>query len=76
MDVMSDSRQRTSNRRGANPSEHRLVALNFRVPVGLRRQLRITAAQRGVTMTSLMLELIEKHCQSEARAAVKKDGLK
>lgn len=36
----------------------RLVALNFRVPLELRRQLRIVAAERGVTMTSLVLETL------------------
>lgn len=36
-----------------------LVALNFRVPLQLRRQLRRLAAELDVTMTSLVLEALQ-----------------
>jgi len=36
-----------------------LVALNFRVPLQLRRQLRRLAAELDVTMTSLILEALQ-----------------
>ena len=37
---------------------HRLVSLNFRVPMEFRKRLRLMAAERGVTMTCLLLELL------------------
>ena len=37
-----------------------LVALNFRVPLQLRRQLRRAAAELDVTMTSLILEALQE----------------
>ena len=43
----------------------RLVALNFRVPLDLRRRLKIIAAARSVTMTNLLLELIERFDREE-----------
>ncbi|HYL01228.1 MAG TPA: hypothetical protein VEU78_08530 [Steroidobacteraceae bacterium] len=41
------------------------------LPLGLRRRLRIVAAQRGVTMTSLVLETLHAVVESEGRAAVR-----
>lgn len=40
-------------------SRVRLVALNFRVPVDVRRKLRILAAQRDVTMTELIIGFLD-----------------
>jgi hypothetical protein len=37
-----------------------LVALNFRVPLQLRRQLRRAAAELDVTMTSLIMEALQE----------------
>jgi hypothetical protein len=37
-----------------------LVALNFRVPLQLRRQLRRAAAELDVTMTSLILQALQE----------------
>jgi hypothetical protein len=48
------------------------VALNFRVPLDLRRRLKIMAASRNVTMTSLLLELLERF-DPEAPKLAKKD---
>ncbi len=41
-------------------SNQPLVALNFRVPLDLRRRLKVLAAERSVTMTDLLLELLER----------------
>lgn len=49
-------------------SSQRPVALNFRVPLELRRHLRIIAAERGVTMTSLMLGILHTVIESEPSA--------
>jgi len=49
----------------SSPQITRLVALNFRVPLELRRRLRIVAAQRGVTMTSLVLDTLQAVIQME-----------
>jgi hypothetical protein len=46
------------------------VALNFRVPLDLRRRLKILAASRSVTMTDLLRELLERLEREEG--AVKK----
>jgi hypothetical protein len=35
-----------------------LVALNFKVPLAIRTRLKVLAATRGVSMTTLMLEAI------------------
>jgi hypothetical protein len=50
----------------------RLVAVNFRIPLDLRRRLKILAATRNITMTSLLLELLE-HLDLEEWPPVKKD---
>lgn len=36
-----------------------LVALNFRVPLNVRRRLKLLAAEKGVTMTTLLMSAIE-----------------
>jgi hypothetical protein len=59
-------RQQHSDRR-------RLVALNFRVPLDLRRRLKVLAASRSITMTNLFLELLERFEREEERLSVKKD---
>lgn len=41
----------------------RMVALNIRIPLDLRRQLRIMAAEQGVTMTSVVLDLLQGRLQ-------------
>jgi predicted DNA-binding protein len=46
-------------------NSHRLVALNFRVPLDLRRRLKILAASRSVTMTNLLLEILERFDREE-----------
>lgn len=38
----------------------RLVALNFRVPLDVRRKLRMVAAARDVTMSALILEALDQ----------------
>ena len=48
-----------SEQNGVSTQVTRLVALNFRVPLELRRHLRIVAAERGVTMTSLVLDTLQ-----------------
>lgn len=50
----------------------RLVAVNFRIPLDLRRRLKIIAATRSVTMTNLLLELLEG-LEKEEWSSVKKD---
>jgi hypothetical protein len=52
----------------------RLVALNFRVPLELRRRLRIVAAERGVTMTSLVLDTLDPVIRTQS-APVCKESL-
>lgn len=49
-----------------------LVALNFRVPLDLRKRLKILAASRSITMTNLLLELIER-LEREEVFSIKKD---
>jgi hypothetical protein len=49
------------------------VALNFRIPLELRRSLKVMAAARSITMTNLILELIERFHREEQRLA-NKDG--
>ena len=63
-----------SNGRRAG-SESRLVALNFRVPIHLRRRLRIMAAEQGVTMTCLVLQLIEDAVRRNSTAGAEKSSL-
>ena len=41
------------------PESEAVVILNFRVPMEVRKQFRLVAVQRGVTMTQLFLELVE-----------------
>jgi predicted HicB family RNase H-like nuclease len=53
-----------SRRNQASSRETNLVALNFRVPLELRRHLRIVAAQRGITMTSLVLDTLHAVIQA------------
>jgi hypothetical protein len=50
----------TSNRQ-------RLVALNFRVPLDLRRRLKMVAASRSITMTDLLLQLLDRLDQNEEK---------
>lgn len=54
------SRQPTRNAKAAA-----LVALNFRVPLEVRRRLKILAASQSVTMTQLLLQMLEKSGKSE-----------
>lgn len=59
--------------RTPDPRE-RMVALNIRIPLNLRRQLRILAAEQGVTMTSVILDLLggilqEKHFFHDGKRA-------
>lgn len=41
-------------------NRQRLVALNFRVPLDLRRRLKVIAASRSMTMTNLLLEVLQR----------------
>ena len=50
----------------------RLVAVNFRIPLDLRRRLKILAATRSTTMTHLLLDLLER-LDKEEWPSVKKD---
>jgi hypothetical protein len=63
-----------SGRNDASTQLTRLVALNFRVPLELRRRLRIVAAERGVTMTSLVLDTLHAVIDRE-RKEDRKDSL-
>jgi predicted HicB family RNase H-like nuclease len=54
------ARQPTRNAKAAA-----LVALNFRVPLEVRRRLKILAASQSVTMTQLLLQMLEKSGKSE-----------
>lgn len=54
------------NENGTHNSQTRLVALNIRIPLSLRRELRVLAAKRGVTMTSVILGLLEGFCGNDA----------
>jgi predicted DNA-binding protein len=51
-------------------SPSRLVALNFRVPLEVRKRLKLLAVHRGITMTELLLDMIEK--DGEVFSVVKK----
>jgi hypothetical protein len=53
-------------------SKPRLVAVNFRIPLDLRRRLKILAATRSTTMTHLLLDLLER-LDKEEWPSVKKD---
>jgi predicted DNA-binding protein len=44
-------------------SASRLVALNFKVPLEVRKRLKLLALQRDITMTELLLDMIEKHAE-------------
>jgi hypothetical protein len=52
-------------------NHQRLVALNFRVPLDLRRRLKIIAASRNVTMTNLLLEVLDRLDREEQKLAKK-----
>jgi hypothetical protein len=52
---------------------HQLVSLNFRVPMEFRKQLRLMAAERGVTMTCLLLELLQAVIPEAVMPAGKRD---
>lgn len=54
-------------------TKSRLVAVNFRIPLDLRRRLKILAATRSITMTNLLLELLERLDREEWPSSVKKD---
>ena len=47
------------NGNSKNAPRLRLVSLNFRVPLELRKQLRMMAVERGVTMTCLLIEILQ-----------------
>lgn len=36
-----------------------LVCLNFKVPLHIRQQLKVSAARRNMTMTALLLRLLD-----------------
>lgn len=42
-----------------NPASPDVVALNFRVPREFRRQLKVLAAERGISMTALLERALE-----------------
>ncbi len=52
-------------------NSQRLVALNFRIPLELRRRLKIMAASRNVTMTNLLLDLLMRFDLEEQKLARK-----
>jgi hypothetical protein len=62
-------REHTAVREQSN--HQRLVALNFRIPLDLRRRLKVIAASRSVTMTNLLLELLERFDREEQKLAKK-----
>jgi predicted DNA-binding protein len=57
MDSKHEDSSVNGNSKNAPP--RRLVSLNFRVPLELRKQLRMLAVERGVTMTCLLMEILE-----------------
>jgi hypothetical protein len=61
--------ERSAVRQQSN--HQRLVALNFRVPLDLRRRLKIIAASRGITMTNMLLEVLERFEREEQKLAKK-----
>jgi hypothetical protein len=44
-----------------------LVCLNFKVPLRVRRQFKIRAAKRNLTMTELLLLLIEEPASADTK---------
>jgi hypothetical protein len=53
-------------------TRQKLVALNFRIPLDLRRRLKIIAASRSITMTNLLLEVLQR-LDREEKTLVTKD---
>jgi hypothetical protein len=49
-----------AKRQKASTTAGRLVCLNFKVPMQVRQQLKIHAARQDVTMTELLLQLVDK----------------
>ena len=45
---------------GRVDAQVRLVSLNFRIPLDLRRQIRIIAAEHGITMTEIVMKSLEE----------------
>jgi hypothetical protein len=56
-------RQLLRRRRGLTP----LVCLNFKVPLQTRQQFKLYAARHNITMTELLLKLIEHYLKLESR---------
>lgn len=48
-----------ASRNLSKESSAELVPLNFKVPAEFRRELKIEAADRGMTMTNLLIEMYE-----------------
>jgi hypothetical protein len=42
-----------------------LVALNFRVPFEFRQRIKLAATMRGVTMTALVTDALEKYLSAQ-----------
>ena len=62
----SSSVKNTNERakRQLQASNLRMVSLNLKVPMRFRQQLKICAAKRDLTMTELLMQLINEFLQS------------
>lgn len=54
-----------SSRLEDGPSTNTLVCLNFKVPLRIRQQFKIGAARQNITMTDLLMRLLNDYLNSE-----------
>jgi len=69
--LKTESQIRTRRMKPSSGLEHRLstntlVCLNFKVPLRIRQQFKIGAARQNMTMTDLLMRLLNDYLNSEA----------
>jgi hypothetical protein len=63
---VKDSQDLRAKRLRPANADSGLVCLNFKVPMRIRQQFKITAARHNVTMTELLLRLVDDFTNSPA----------
>ena len=59
--IISDSQTPAAKQRPLTSSNTYLVCLNFKVPFQVRQQFKIYAARQDMTMTELLLKLLDDY---------------
>ena len=63
---VKDLQAMRARRLGPAKASTGLVCLNFKVPLQIRQQLKISAARHNMTMTELLLRLVNDFMKSQA----------